>query len=68
MAGMHSVIVQWLLRESRRLTNHRAHGRLPEPPTPEQMAEQAIEAALGNLELRERDGELDSITLWSVRP
>jgi hypothetical protein len=41
---------------------------LPTPPTPAELADQAIDAALGNLELRERGGEIDSVTVWSVRP
>lgn len=68
MAGPHSIIVQWLLRETRRIAAQRAQGKLPTPPTPEQLADQAIDAALGNLELRERGGEIDSVTVWSVRP
>lgn len=63
-----SVIVQWLLRETRRIAAQRAQGRLPTAPTPEQLASQAVEAALGNLELRERGVELDSITVWSIKP
>ena len=68
MASPHSIIVQWLLRETRRIAAQRAAGKLPAPPTPAELADQAIDAALGNLELRERGGEIDSVTVWSVRP
>jgi hypothetical protein len=68
MASPHSIIVQWLLRETRRIAAQRAQGKLPHSPTPEQLASQAVEAALGNLALRERGGEIDSATVWSVRP
>ena len=68
MASPHSIIVQWLLRETRRIAARRAAGVLPKPPTPERLADEAMDAAMGNLELRERGTELDSITVWSVKP
>lgn len=68
MASPHSIIVQWLLRETRRIAAQRAAGKLPAPPTPAELADQAIDAALGNLELRERGVELESITVWSIKP
>lgn len=68
MASPHSIIVQWLLRETRRIAAQRAQGKLPTPPTPAELADQAIDAALGNLELRERGVELESITVWSIKP